>query len=140
MTPWSLYLIITLSVAALLVLLVDFGLRMRTSWLRRRGAQGGVYGVVVDIRGRVLGTYVDPTGEPQRSSRVHGPGSPWTEAASEDPASWAWEGRAETEEEALHLANRMRLLHTRLIPELRVHLELQAELEDEREGSERSGF
>ena len=35
---------------------------------------------------------------------------------------------------------RLRLLHTRLIPELRVHLELQLELEDEHEGSERSGF
>lgn len=134
MKSWSLYLIVFLSLAALLLLLVDVALRARAAWVRRRGAQGGVYGVVVDMRGRVLGTYVDPTGEPQRSSRVHGPGSPWTDDDPDDPGAWAWEGRAETEEEALHLANRMRLLHTRLIPELRMQLEPS----DEEESSGRS--
>jgi hypothetical protein len=107
---------------------------MRATWLRRRGAQGGVYGVVVDLRGNVLGTYVDPTGIPQRSSRVHGPGSAWTSAEADEAAAWAWEGRAETEEEALHLANRLRILHTRLIPELRTQLEPS----DEEESSGRS--
>lgn len=134
MESWSLYLIVSLTAAALLVLLIDFAMRMRAAWVRRRGAQGGVYGVVVDMRGNVIGTYVDPTGIPQRSSRVHGPGSAWTSAETDEAAAWAWEGRAETEEEALHLANRLRVLHTRLIPELRTQLEPS----DEEESSERS--
>lgn len=134
MESWSLYLIVSLTAAALLVLLIDVAMRTRAAWLRRRGAQGGVYGVVVDLRGTVLGTYVDPTGIPQRTSRVHGPGSAWTSADPDDPAAWAWEGRAETEAEALHLANRLRILHTRLIPELRTRLEPS----DEEESSGRS--
>jgi hypothetical protein len=129
MESWSLYLIITLTVAALLVLLVDVGQRARASWLRRRGAQGGVWCVVVDIRGHILGVYVDPTGEPQRSSRVHEPGSPWTNGDPTDADGWAWEGRAETEAEATHLANRLRALHTRLLPELRMQLEWSDEEE-----------
>lgn len=126
---------VMLTLSTLLVLGVDSLARARARWRRRRGAQGGCYGVVVDARGTVLGTYVDPTRAPHRSSRVHGPGSVWTGSDPSDSTGWAWEGRAETEEEALHLANRLRHFHVRMIPELRERAEFGDGEEESRESS-----
>jgi hypothetical protein len=120
---WSFVLVLGLTVPAILLLVLDALWHARARWRRRRHAQGGAYGVVVDARGSVIGTYVDPFQEPHRVSRVHGPGSVWTGEDPSDPAGWAWEGRAATHEEALHIANRLRYLHTTLLPELRLVME-----------------
>lgn len=104
---------------------VDAVLRAREAWQRRKQAQGGVYGVVVDRNGQVLGTYVDPLQAPRRASRVHLPGSVWTGSDPSDPTGWAWEGQAATEQEALHAANRLRYMYVNLLPELRMDGELE---------------
>ena len=118
-TLWSLRIVLAMSLVAVGLLCVDAAVRAREAWLRRRRAQGGVYGVVVDRYGRVLGTYVDPTQSPRRASFVHGPGSVWTGSDPTDPMAWAWEGQGETEEEARHAAYRLRQLYVSLLPELR---------------------
>ncbi|HET8655742.1 MAG TPA: hypothetical protein VFL93_09535 [Longimicrobiaceae bacterium] len=113
---FALRLVILSSLGMLLLLVVDFLARAGGAWRRRKEAQGGVYGVVVDRDGRTLATYVDPLHEPHRAIRVHRPGSVWV---GEESEAWAWEGQAATEEEARHLANRVRHLHLSLLPELR---------------------
>lgn len=90
-----------------LVLAVDAAPRAAASLRRRRAARGGAFGVVVDRRGRVLGTYLDPFAHPWRTAREHGPGSPWV-ASVADGHAMAWEGFGATREEALHAANRLR--------------------------------
>lgn len=104
---------------------VDALLRARDAWRRRKQAQGGVYGVVVDRNGQVLGTYVDPLQRPRRASRVHLPGSVWTGSDPSDPTAWAWEGQGTTEQEALLAANRLRYMYVSLLPELRMDGELE---------------
>lgn len=116
---WTFRLSALLALGACLVLLIDALLHARAKWERRRKAQGGVYGVVVDRNGQVLGTYIDPLQEPRRATRVHGPGSIWTGSDPSDPTAWAFEGQAETEEDARHLASRARHLYVSLLPELR---------------------
>ena len=119
-TLWSLRLVFAASFVALALVCVDAFIRARDAWRRRRGAQGGVYGVVVDRDGHVIGTYVDPMQLPRRASYVHGPGSVWTGSDPGDPTAWAWEGQGATEEEARHAAQRLRQLYVSLLPELRV--------------------
>ena len=118
----SLRVVLVVSTVALALLCVDVFLRARDAWRRRRRAQGGVYGVVVDRDGRVLGTYVDPTQPPRRASFVHGPGSVWTGSDPTDSTAWAWEGQGATEEDARRAAYRLRQLYVNLLPELRESL------------------
>jgi hypothetical protein len=119
-TLWSLRLVFALGIVTLVLVCVDAVLRAREAWRKRRSAQGGVYGVVIDRDGHVLGTYVDPMQPPRRASYVHGPGSVWTGSDPADPTAWAWEGQGATEEEARHAAHRLRQLYVSLLPELRV--------------------
>lgn len=119
-TLWSLRLVFAAGIVALALVSVDAVIRARDAWRRRQRAQGGVYGVVIDRSGRVIGTYVDPMQVPRRASYVHGPGSVWTGGDSSDSTAWAWEGQGETEEEARHGAQRLRQLYISLLPELRV--------------------
>jgi len=119
-TLWSLRLVFALGIVTLVLVCVDAVLRAREAWRKRRSAQGGVYGVVIDRDGHVLGTYVDPMQPPRRASYVHGPGSVWTGSDLADPMGWAWEGQGATEEEARHAAHRLRQLYVSLLPELRV--------------------
>ncbi len=119
---WSLRVAFVVSSIITTLLAIDAAIRARDAWRRRRLAQGGVYGVVVDVSGRVLGTYVDPTQAPRRASFVHGPGSVWTGSDPTDPTGWAWEGQGATEEEARHAAYRLRQLYVSLLPELRQSL------------------
>ena len=122
MTWWALWtfrLVLSLGIGTLVVVLTDAVLRGREAWRRRRRSQGGVYGVVVDRNGFTLGTYVDPLTPPRRATYVHGPGSAWTSSDPDDPTAWAWEGQGETEEEARHLAQRLRLMYLKVLPELR---------------------
>lgn len=119
-TLWSLRLVFAASMLALALVCADAIMRAREAWRRRRAAQGGVYGVVIDRGGFVIGTYVDPTQRPRRASYVHGPGSVWTGSDSADPTAWAWEGQGATEEEARHAAQRLRQLYVSLLPDLRV--------------------
>ncbi|MBW3570607.1 MAG: hypothetical protein KY467_05835, partial [Gemmatimonadetes bacterium] len=81
---------------------------------RRRHSRGGAVGVVVDRRGRVLGTYLDPFTHPRRVARIHGPDSPWSPPVTWGETAFAWEGFGETEEEALGAANRLRRRHLQL--------------------------
>ncbi len=104
-------------VAALsaIVLAVDALPRLAAAVQRRRRAKGGAFGVVLDRRGIVLGTYLDPFGHPWRAPRVHEAGSPWVEIGI-DGQGWAWEGFGATEEEAFAAANRLRRRHQQLLP------------------------
>jgi hypothetical protein len=108
-----------------LVLAVDAAPRAVASLRRRRAARGGAFGVVVDRRGRVLGTYLDPFGHPWRTPREHGPESPWA-VEGPDGQAMAWEGFGATREEALHAANRLR----------RRQLHLLSWLEDDERGED----
>ena len=120
MSLWSLRLVFVAGMVALALVCVDAVLRAREAWRRRQRAQGGVYGVVIDRNGQVIGTYVDPLQIPRRASYVHGPGSVWTGCDPGDLTAWAWEGQGATEEEARHGAQRLRQLYISLLPELRV--------------------
>lgn len=84
---------------------------------RRHHREVGVYGVVVDAAGRVLGTYVDPFADRVRQARVHDDASPW--GGKPDPlgnGGWAWEGFGHSEAEARFAADRLRQRHLRLFP------------------------
>ena len=116
---------ISVGVLCGLVLAVDAAPRAVAALRRRRAARGGAFGVVVDRRGRVLGTYLDPFAHPWRTPREHGPESPWVTDAPEGQAM-AWEGFGATREEALHAANRMR----------RRQLHLLSGLEDDEHGED----
>ena len=105
-----------LAVASALVLACDAVPRLGAAVRRRRAARGGAFGVVVDRRGRILGTYLDPFGHPWRAPRVHDRESPWVAEVGPDGQGWAWEGFGATEEEAYAAANRMRRRHLRLLP------------------------
>lgn len=100
-----------------LVLAFDAFPRLRAAVRRRRISRGGAFGVVVDRRGRILGTYRDPFGHPWRAPRVHDRESPWV-TPGPDGQGWAWEGFGATEEEAYTAANRMRRRHLQLLPGL----------------------
>jgi hypothetical protein len=116
MVWWSLYFAGFFSAVALCLVGVDLFIRAREDWRERKKVQGGVYGIVVDRRGAVLGTYINPMQPTRRASYAHRPGSAWTDP--DDPTSWAWEGQGGTAEEARHVANRLRHKHMALIPEL----------------------
>jgi hypothetical protein len=105
-----------LAMLCVLVVLFDALPRVGAYLRRMRRARGGVFGVVVDRRGEVLGTYVDPFGHPWRAPRVHDRESPWVRAPGPDGQGWAWEGFGRTEEEAYMAANRLRRRHLRLLP------------------------
>lgn len=83
---------------------------------RRRHREVGVYGVVVDAAGRVLGTYVDPFALRVRQARVHDDTSPWGHADPLGRGGWAWEGFGHSEAEARFAADRLRQRHLRLFP------------------------
>jgi len=106
---------IVVAVLSAVVLAVDALPRLTAAWKRRRSAKGGAFGVVLDRRGIVLGTYLDPFGHPWRAPRVHEAGSPWVETGI-DGQGWAWEGFGVTEEEAFAAANRLRRRHLQLLP------------------------
>jgi hypothetical protein len=113
---WSLYFVLFVSCVALSLVCVDLVLRAREKWRQRKTVQGGVYGIVVDRKGAVVGTYINPLQPTRRASYAHLPGSAWTDP--DDPTSWAWEGQGATAEEARHVANRLRHKHMALVPEL----------------------
>lgn len=110
----SLELAIGLALLCLLGLVVEGAVSMYRRLHRRRHSRGGAVGVVVDRRGRVLGTYLDPFGHPRRAPRMHGPESPWSPGVTWGEDASTWEGFGETEEDALAAANRMRRRHLRL--------------------------
>lgn len=122
-----------LAVLAMLMPLYDLLVAAHKAYRRRRNNQGGAYGVVMDRTGRVLGTYVDPFGDPTRAARLHGPDSPWAQPEPDGRSTLAWEGFGATEEEARNAAHRIRRLHLQLLPELQ---ELQ---ESDEEGGGGSG-
>lgn len=104
-----------LAVLSALVLLFDALPRVRASIRRMRRSRGGAFGVVLDRKGNVLGTYLDPFGHPWRAARVHEADSPWV-TPGPDGQGWAWEGFGRTEEEAYEAANRLRRRHLQLLP------------------------
>jgi hypothetical protein len=107
--------VLFLALLCLAGLVVEGAVSMYRRLKRRRHSRGGAVGVVVDRRGRVLGTYLDPFTHPLRVARIHGPESPWSPPAGWGEApSFAWEGFGETEEEALAAANRLRRRHLQL--------------------------
>lgn len=107
--------VLLLALLCLAGLVVEGAVSMYRRLKRRRHSRGGAVGVVVDRRGRVLGTYLDPFTHPRRVARIHGPESPWSPPSGWGEApSFAWEGFGETEEEALAAANRLRRRHLQL--------------------------
>jgi hypothetical protein len=107
--------VLLLALLCLAGLVVEGTVSMYRRLKRRRHSRGGAVGAVVDRRGRVLGTYLDPFTHPRRVARIHGPESPWSPPATWGEApSFAWEGFGETEEEALAAANRLRRRHLQL--------------------------
>jgi hypothetical protein len=87
----------------------------------RRLRTPGAVGVVVDPRGTILGTYLDPYTDPMRPPRLHTAGSPWLDDSGSERA---WEGFGGTQAEALEQANRLRRRHLRLIPAMDDGLDL----------------
>ena len=122
MQLWCLRLVSIVGFVAITLVCIDFAIRLRNAWRRRQKAQGGVYGVVIDLSGKVIGTYVDPLQIPRRASYAHGPGSVWTGSDASDPSAWAWDGQGATEAEARHAALRLRQMYLRLLPELGARL------------------
>ena len=112
---FSLELAAFVAVLCAVVLAFDAMPRLVAAVRRRRRSRGGAFGVVVDRRGRVLGTYLDPFGHPWRAPRVHDRESPWV-TPGPDGQGWAWEGFGGTEEEAYAAANRLRRRHLQLLP------------------------
>lgn len=113
MRELTLDVVVTIGLLCGLVLALDALPRAVAAVRRRRRARGGAFGVVVDRRGTVLGTYLDPFGHPWRTPRVHDAGSPWVTPGA-DGQGWAWEGFGATEEEAYLAANRLRRRHLQL--------------------------
>ena len=105
---------LVLALLCLACLVVEGGVSLYRRLRKRRHSRGGAVGAVVDGRGRVLGTYLDPFAHPRRVARMHGPDSPWSPAARWGDSPFAWEGFGETEEEALAAANRLRRRHLQL--------------------------
>jgi hypothetical protein len=107
--------VLFLALLCLAGLVVEGTVSMYRRLRRRRHSRGGAVGAVVDRRGRVLGTYLDPFTHPRRLARIHGPDSPWSPPVGwGEETSFAWEGFGETEEEALSAANRLRRRHLQL--------------------------
>lgn len=106
--------VLLLALLCLAGLVVEGGVALYRRLKRRRHSRGGAVGAVVDRRGRVLGTYLDPFAHPRRLARIHGPDSPWSPAQRWGDSPFAWEGFGETEEEALAAANRLRRRHLQL--------------------------
>lgn len=107
--------VLFLALLCLAGLVVEGAISVYRRLKRRRHSRGGAVGVVVDRRGRVLGTYLDPFTHPRRVARIHGPDSPWSPPTTWGEApSFAWEGFGETEEEAFTAANRLRRRHLQL--------------------------
>ena len=113
--PISLYLAAGLAALCILVVLGDALMSAYAERRRRRRRESGIYGVVLDAEGRVLGTYLDPFATVVRRARVHDAGSPWASGAPEG-RGWAWEGFGETALEARVAADSLRHRHLRLFP------------------------
>lgn len=103
-------------ILSLVVILFDAIPLARARLLRRRQARSGTWGVVVDSRGKVLGTYLDPFTHDKHGARVHRGDSPWTTADADEWSGWAWEGFGPTEEEARAAAMRLRRRYLQLLP------------------------
>ena len=106
--------VFVLALLCLTGLVVEGAVSLYRRLMKRRHSRGGAVGVVIDRRGKVLGTYLDPFTHPRRAARLHGPDSPWSPPAVWGETAFAWEGFGETEEEALAAANRMRRRHLQL--------------------------
>jgi hypothetical protein len=106
--------VLVLALLCLAGLVVEGSTSLYRRLKRRRHSRGGAVGAVIDSRGQVLGTYLDPFAHPRRVARIHGPESPWSPAARWGESPFAWEGFGETEEEALASANRLRRRHLQL--------------------------
>lgn len=113
----TLLLVAALALLSAAVVLCDALGLARAAVRRRRRA--GMYGVVVDPAGAVLGTYLDPFAPPLRGARVHDTTSPWASRGADGRMQWAWEGFGATPDEAARNAQRLRLRHLRLFPWLR---------------------
>lgn len=113
-----LLLVVSLTILSLVVILVDALPIVRARLRRRRQVRAGSYGVVVDSRGRVLGTYLDPFLHYDHGARVHQGDSPWTTHGPDEWAGtgWAWEGFGPTQEEAHAEAERLRRRYLQLLP------------------------
>lgn len=119
MESLALEVVSVLAALSFAVMLYDAVGLLRSALKRRRRARTvGMYGVVVDHRGKVLGTYQDPFVQIARPARLLEPDSPWAEPGPDGRGGWAWEGFGESEEEARLAANRLRRLHLSLRPEL----------------------
>ena len=110
----ALDLVLVIAALSLAGLLLDGGLSLWRRIRRLRRSQGGAVGVVVDHKGRILGTYLDPFAHPWRAARMHGSDSAWNPAGIWGESGFTWEGFGETEEEALTAANRLRRRHLQL--------------------------
>jgi hypothetical protein len=128
--PWpmktaALILVSALAILSLVVIAFDAFPPLVRAWMRRRRrARSGTYGVVLDGRGRVLGTYLDPFALEKRGARVHRE-APWATPGLDGESGWAWEGFGPTQEEARLAAERLRRRYLHLLPWL------EEEVEDE---------
>lgn len=115
---FAFWLVSGVAVLAVLLMLVDALPRARAALRRRRSAREGIFGVVIDRDGEVIGVYRDPFAPPTRTARLLDRDSPWTQPHRYDDPGWAWEGLGATEEEARNAAYRQRRLYLLLHPEL----------------------
>lgn len=106
----------SLTLLSLVVILVDALPIVRARLRRRRQIRAGSYGVVLDARGRILGTYQDPFLHYDHGGRVHQEDSPWTTSGPDEWTGWAWEGFGPTVEEAHAEADRLRRRYLKLLP------------------------
>jgi len=118
MRLYALLAVATSGILSFVVILIDAIPLARARLLRRRQARVGTWGVVVDSRGAVLGTYLDPFTREKHGARVHHGDSPWTTAGADGWGGWAWEGFGPTEEDARAAAMRLRRRYLQLLPRL----------------------
>jgi hypothetical protein len=123
MKTLALLLVTVLAILSLAVIAFDAFTLARARLRRRRRERSGTYGVVVDSRGRVLGTYLDPFAHGREGARVHRGDSPWITPGLDEESGWAWEGFGATEEEARLAAERLRRRYVQLLPWLADELE-----------------
>lgn len=113
--PFGLVVAAVLSGLSLLVVLSDAAITAYGRYQARRRRDGGIYGVVVNVEGRVVGTYLDPFATRVGGARLHDSTSAWAKPGPLGEG-WAWEGFGETPEEARLSAERLRHRHLRLFP------------------------
>lgn len=110
-------LVSAVALLAAAVVLYDAPGLARAALRRRRLRRGGVYGVVMDPHGVVLGTYLDPFAtRAAQDARVHDTSSPWASRGADGRLLWAWEGFGATVAEAERNADRLRRRHVSLFP------------------------